>query len=97
MQPSDRSASGAASPQVAERFEARGAAGRVVVIEQLATQALEDGLGGLRFGGGGACYRLESGEPVERLGESLFRLATTGETFRREEGHDGGHGGQLPG
>ncbi|BEU98168.1 hypothetical protein ACDW_38730 [Acidovorax sp. DW039] len=82
---------------MAERFEARSAAGRVVVIEQLATQALEDGMGGLHWDGGGARYRLASGEPVERLGESVFQLAITGETFRREEGHDGGHGGQLPG
>jgi hypothetical protein len=34
-------------------------------------------------------FRLENGEPVERVEESTFRIARTGELLRREEGDHG--------
>ena len=73
----------------AEQFTARGASGRAVVIEKLAAGVRENDVGGLAWTASGVTYRLQGGGVVERIGESTFRIADTGEIVRREEGDHG--------
>lgn len=74
----------------AERFDARDGAGRVVVVEKLDTRARENAIGGLEWTGHGVRYQLhQGGGEVERIDESLFRVVSTGELLRRQEGDHG--------
>ena len=65
-----------------ERFTARNAQGP----GQTQARLDEDALGGPHWSGGAADFTLEDGSPVERNDESTFRVASTGEILRREEG-----------
>ena len=81
--------SDAATPGIAEQFNARDTAGRVVVIEKLVSGAMENDIGGLEWSTNGPVYRLKNGGGVDRIDESSFRIADTGEVVRREEGDHG--------
>lgn len=90
MQPVDaQSAARSFSTEAAERFTARDSSGRVVVVEKLKAQALENSLQGLEWSDGGPRYQLQGGGAVERVDESTYRIAGTGEEVRREEGQHG--------
>jgi hypothetical protein len=90
MQPADApSATGGTSAEAAERFTARGTSGRVVVIEKLRAGARENSLQGLEWSDGGPRYQLQGGGAVERMDESTYRIVSTGEEVRREEGQHG--------
>lgn len=61
-----------------------------MVVEQLCMSVREDAIGGMMWSHPpSTAFRLESGEPVERVEESSFRIVRTGELLRREEGNHG--------
>lgn len=77
-----------AGPAV-ETFSARNAQGELRTLHKKAATAHEDSLGGLRWSGGAADFETDDGSPVERIDESTYRIVTTGEVVRREEGKHG--------
>lgn len=86
MQP-DNALTTATGAPIAERFTARDGAGQVVVIEKLRAQALEDDVQGLQWSDGGLYYQLQGGRgAVDHVGDSIYRIISTGEIVRREEG-----------
>ena len=78
-----------AATDAAERFTARDTSGQAFVIEKLASVVRENAMHGLEWADGGPRYRLSTGQPVEWVDESTFRVPETGETLRREEGDHG--------
>lgn len=92
MQPADekQSAIAGSGVEIAERFTARDSEGRQVVIEKLKAMALEDDLQGLKWSDGGPHYQLQGdGGAVDHIGDSTYRVVSSGEVVRREEGQHG--------
>jgi hypothetical protein len=73
----------------AEQFTARNPQGQQVVIVKAPAKLAEDAAGGIHWRRGGGEFTLLDGSAVERVDESTFRIASTGETVRREEGQHG--------
>ncbi|RZJ10878.1 MAG: hypothetical protein EON50_14410 [Acidovorax sp.] len=91
MQPADSAPppTAGAAADIAERFSARDSAGQQVVIEKLKARALENDLQGLQWSDGGPHYQLQGGGAVDQVGDSTYRIVSTGEVVRREEGQHG--------
>lgn len=88
--PAGNRMTGNAHPGVAERFTARNSTGHAVVVEQFGVSLGEDAIGGIVWSHPpSTAFRLENGEPVERVEESTYRVVRTGELLRREEGDHG--------
>ena len=74
---------------IAERFTARDPSGQAVVIEKRKADVRENSLQGMEWSDGGPHYQLQGGGAVERVDESTFRIASTGQEVRREEAQHG--------
>ncbi|WP_440111056.1 hypothetical protein [Acidovorax sp. BL-A-41-H1] len=88
--PVDRGITGDAQPGLAERFTARNSPGHAVAVEQVTVSVGEDAIGGIVWSHApSTAFRLENGQPVERVEESTYPTVRTGELRRREEGDHG--------